>query len=136
MTALAKTESKMNPNKKDLYVVELLQKSIRTGNPCLDFSYERLGDAGAMFLARMKDLSHVTQLNLSWNELTSKGLEALAQCNSLGSLTTLILDSNEIGDEGALAIAESKTLENLKVLTLTKTRLGIRGRWLLSSLLT
>ena len=50
MTALAKTESKMNPNKKDLHVVELLQKSIATGNPCLDFSYERLGDAGAIFL--------------------------------------------------------------------------------------
>ena len=76
MTALAKTESKMNPNKKDLYVVELLKKSLATGNPCLDFSYERLEDAGAMFLARMKDLSHVTQLNLSWNEITSKGVEA------------------------------------------------------------
>ena len=119
MTALAKTEPKMNPNKKDLHVVELLQKSIATGNPCLDFSYERLGDAGAMFLARMKDLSHVTQLNLSWNELTSKGLEALAQCNSLGSLTTLILDANEIGDEGALAIAESKTLGELNCLLYT-----------------
>ena len=114
MTAPAKTEPKMNPNKKDLHVVELLQKSIRTRNPCLDFSYERLGDAGAMFLARRKDLSHVTQLNLSWNELTSKGLEDLAQCRSLGSLTTLILDSNEIGDEGALAIAESKTLGEFK----------------------
>ncbi|MBT5793546.1 MAG: hypothetical protein HOI10_01600, partial [Deltaproteobacteria bacterium] len=83
MMALAKTEPKMNSNKKDLHVVELLQKSIGTGNPCLDFSYERLGDAGAMFLARRKDLSHVTQLNLSWNELTSKSLEALAQCSSL-----------------------------------------------------
>ena len=72
MTALPKTDPKMNPNKNDLRVVELLQKSIATGNSCLDFSYERLGDAGALFLARMKDLSHLTQLNLSWNELTGK----------------------------------------------------------------
>ena len=95
-------------------LLSCFKKVSATGNPCLDFSYERLGDAGAMFLARRKDLSHVTQLNLSWNELTSKGLEALAQCNSLGSLTTLILDANEIGDEGALAIAESKTLGEFK----------------------
>ncbi|SVD48249.1 uncharacterized protein METZ01_LOCUS401103, partial [marine metagenome] len=60
----------MNSNKNGLRVTELLGRSIRTGNPCLDLSYERLGDAGAIFLTRMKDLSHVTQLNLSWNELT------------------------------------------------------------------
>ena len=115
MTALTKTEPKMNTSKKNLHIVELLQKSIITRNPCLDFSFERLGDAGAMLLARMKDLSHVTQLNLSWNELTNKGVDALAKCNSLSSLTTLILDSNKIGDEGALAIAESKTLGNLRI---------------------
>ena len=72
----------MEPNKNDLHIVSLLQKSVATGNPCLDLSYERLGDAGVLFLARTKDLSHLTQLDLSFNELTCKGVEALAQCDS------------------------------------------------------
>ncbi len=93
----------MEPNKSDLHTVDLLRKTIATGSPCLDLSYERLGDAGILFLARMKDLSHVTQLDLSWNELTCKGVEALANCDSLTSLTTLILDANEIGNDGVLA---------------------------------
>ena len=93
MIILPKADLKMKPNKRDLYVVDLLRKSVATGNPCLDLSYERLGDAGVLFLVRMKDLSHLTQLNLSWNELTCKGVEALAQCDSLAGLTTLILDA-------------------------------------------
>ena len=69
MIVLLKT-TEMNTNKKDLYIIDLLKKSIATGNPCLDLSYERLGDAGILLLSRMHDLSHLTQLNLSWNELT------------------------------------------------------------------
>ena len=98
----------MNTNKKDLYIIDLLKKSIATGDPCLDLSYERLGDAGILLLSRMHDLSHLTQLNLSWNELTSKGVVALAQCGSLTNLTVLTLDANKIGDDGLHAIAESK----------------------------
>ena len=117
----------MNTNKKDLYIIDLLKKSIATGNPCLDLSYERLGDAGVFFLSRMHDLSHLTQLNLSWNELTDKGIEALAQCSSLTNLTILTLDANKIGDDGLHAIAISKTLGSLKVLTLTKNTIGDSG---------
>ena len=86
----------MNPSNNDLRIVDLLQQSVSTGNPCLDLSYERLGDISILFLTRMKDLSHLTQLNLSWNELTCRGVEALAKCDSLTGLITLILDANKI----------------------------------------
>ena len=87
----------MNTRERDLYIVKLLGEKVEGKDSSLNLSYERLGDSGVAFLARAKNLSHVTHLDLSWNEITDVGVQELAKATSLTNLLSLNLDSNRIG---------------------------------------
>ena len=67
----------MQPEIKDLNFIETLNDRLIRKDPVLDLSYDRMGDAGIIFLCRNKDLSHVQKLDLSWNEITDAGLAVL-----------------------------------------------------------
>ena len=98
----------MRPENKDLNFIRTLSEKLIRKDSVLDLAYERMGDAGIVFLCRNKDLSHVQKLDLSWNEITDEGLGVLAGSGSLAGLKHLILNANQIGDEGAVNLAVSK----------------------------
>ena len=104
----------MRPENKDLNFIQTLNKKLTRKDPVLDLAYDRMGDAGIVFLCRNKDLSHVQKLDLSWNEITDEGLGVLAGSGSLAGLKHLILNANQIGDEGAKSLAVSKNLPNIE----------------------
>ena len=83
----------MHPENKDLNFIQTLNDKLIRKDSFLDLSYERMGNAGIVFLCRIKDLSHVKKLDLSWNEISDEGLCVLANSNSLTGLTHLVLNS-------------------------------------------
>jgi Leucine-rich repeat (LRR) protein len=101
-------------NKESNFILNLNKQLVRK-DPVLDLSYERMGDAGIIFICQSKNLSHVRELDLSWNKISDLGLQKLADCNSLTSLTHLILNSNEIADGGAQSLSESENLPKLNI---------------------
>ena len=112
----------MRPENKDLNFIRTLNDKLNRKDSILDLAYERMGDAGIVFLCRNKDLSHVQKLDLSWNEITDEGLGVLAGSGSLAGLKHLILNANQIGDEGAVNLAVSKNLPNLESVELVNNQ--------------
>ena len=94
----------INKIDKEANFIRNLNKQLVRKDPVLNLSYERMGDAGIIFICQSKDLSHVRELDLSWNEISDKGLQKLSSCNSLKNLNRLILNSNEITDSGAQSL--------------------------------
>ena len=85
----------INKINKEANFIRNLNKQLVRKDPVLNLSYERMGDAGIVFICESKDLSHVRELDLSWNEISDKGLQKLTSCNSLQNLNHLILNSNQ-----------------------------------------
>ena len=76
----------MRLENKDLNFIRILNEKLTRKDSVLDLAYERMGDAGIVFLCRNRDLSHVQKLDLSWNEITDEGLTVLTKSGSLAGL--------------------------------------------------
>ena len=85
----------INKINKEANFIRNLNTQLVRKDAVLNLSYERMGDAGIVFICQSKDLSHVRELDLSWNEISDNGLQKLAGYNSLKNLTRLILNSNK-----------------------------------------
>lgn len=83
----------------------------------LELSLAGLGPEGAIGLAAAP-LTRLTRLNLHNNKVGDRGAVALARSPHLRGLRSLDLSGNEIADEGAYALAESSTLSGLQWLEL------------------
>jgi uncharacterized protein (TIGR02996 family) len=91
-------------------------------HPWDDFDPNKVGNAGALALARSTTVSGLVSLSLGEAGVGDAGVEALAASPHLSKLEELYLDTNEkIGQAGARALARSPHLPRLRVLDLTGT---------------
>ena len=78
----------------------------------------KLGDAGAIALAKTPNLKNLKVLNLSQNMIGDEGAKAIGVSSHLSGLTHLYIGRNTFSPEGAKAIHQTKTLTQLKTLVL------------------
>lgn len=100
--------------------------------PFLDFSGNRLGDAGARRLAGSPHVAGVRELNLSSTGIGDDGAAALAAANHFHHLSELYLGNNRIGDAGARALAGSTALSRLAAIFVNDNNISREGRRMLS----
>jgi uncharacterized protein (TIGR02996 family) len=100
--------------------------------PFLDFSGNRLGDAGINRLAGSSNLAGIRGLNLSSTGIGDDGALALAGAGQLANLEELYLSNNRIGDVGAGALAGASQLGRLNALFLNDNNFSREGRRILN----
>lgn len=101
----------------------------------LDLCWNKIGDAGAIDLARsLPKLTCLRSLLLFHNRIGDFGATALANAMiGLTMLQQLLLCENRIGDEGAMALAQTlPVLKGLLHLTLDLNQIGDAGATALS----
>jgi len=94
----------------------------------LDFSDDRLGDAGVRILAQSPFLTQLEGLNLTHCGIGDLGALALASSPYLGRLRELFLDFNNISDSGAGALAASAYMDRINALYVGYGNVTCRGQ--------
>ena len=101
--------------------------AIEQGETDVNLSFNGIGPAGAIALARAIPGSNLEVLRLSNNEIGNAGTMALARAIPGSNLRVLDLSLNLIGDRGAKAIAGAIPDSNLEALDLIDNRVGAAG---------
>jgi uncharacterized protein (TIGR02996 family) len=96
--------------------------------PFIDFSGNRLGDAGIRILTRSPNLSGIRGLNLSSTGIGDDAVLALVSSSHLANLSELYLGNNRISDTGARALAGSTRLVRLNALFVNDNNISREGR--------
>ena len=108
----------------------LLERNSRVPVNTIDLSFNRIGDLGAVALARtIKIQKAVTSIDLRDNNIGDAGAVAFADALDFNTTVQEInLSENNIGDEGAVALANAiKANRNVQQIHLSKNNIGDAG---------
>lgn len=112
----------------------VLAKNLHGAAPRLarfTLAVDDLGPLGMRALASTRWLAGLAELKLSRNELRAQGVEELLLARGAPAWTALELDGNSLGDEGARALARSPKLSGVRRLSLRRNHIGTAGARLL-----
>jgi hypothetical protein len=90
----------------------------------LILSFNEIGDAGAIELAKALPVTHVHTLDLNYNQIGAAGARELAKALPATHVHTLDLSWNQIGDAGAIELAKALSATRIRILSLGYNQIG------------